>query len=110
MSQQIQELQLLEQSLSHLVSQKQNFQVQLNEIESALNEIQGKDKAYRIVGGLMIETPREEIEKDLNSKKEMIEVRIKSLESQEEKMSVKKIEIQKKVMENMGDGSNQPSN
>lgn len=110
MSQDIEELQLLEQSMSHLVSQKQNFQVQLNEIDSALKEIKGKQKAYKIVGGLMIEKPKSEIEEELTSKKEMLEVRIKSLEQQEGKMSSKKEVIQKKVMEKMQNGEDKPDN
>lgn len=110
MSKDIEELQLLEQSISHLVSQKQNFQVQLNEIDSALKEIKGKQKAYKIVGGLMIEKLRTEIEEELTSKKEMVEVRVKSLEQQEEKMNAKKENIQKKVMEKMQSGGNRSNN
>ena len=97
----IQQLQLLEQSLSSLVSQKQGFQVQLNEVENALKEIQGKQVAYKIVGGLMIEKKREDIEEELNSKKKILEVRISSLEKQEEKLGTKKEELQKQVVEAM---------
>ncbi len=97
----IQQLQLLEQSLSSLVSQKQGFQVQLNEVENALKEIQGKQVAYKIVGGVMIEKKREDIEEELNSKKKILEVRISSLEKQEEKLGTKKEELQKQVVEAM---------
>ena len=97
----IQQLQILEQSLSSLVSQKQGFQVQLNEVENALKEIQGKQVAYKIVGGVMIEKKREDIEEELNSKKKILEVRISSLEKQEEKLGTKKEELQKQVVEAM---------
>ena len=97
----IQQLQLLEQSLSSLISQKQGFQVQLNEVDNAIKEIQGKQTAYKIVGGVMIEKKREDIEEELNSKKKMLEVRISSLEKQEEKLGTKKEELQKHVVEAM---------
>jgi prefoldin beta subunit len=107
----IQQLQLIEQSMSNLISQKQNFQIQLNELESALSEIQGKDQAYKIVGGLMIAKPKEEIEKDLNSRKKLIEVRIGSLEKQEKTMNERKEKLQKEVMESMQNGgSDKPNN
>jgi prefoldin beta subunit len=107
----IQQLQLLEQSVSNLVSQKQTFQVQLNEIDNAMNEIKDKETAFKIVGGLMVEKPKKDIEDELADKKKLLEVRISSLEKQESKMGEKKEALQKKVMESMkDDGAAKPSN
>ena len=55
-----------------LQGQKQNFQIQLNEVDSALDEIKGKDSAFKIVGGLMFQKPTAELKTDLDSKKESI--------------------------------------
>jgi len=94
----IQQLQILEQSLASISNQKQNFEIQLNEIESALSEISGKKTAFKIIGGLIFEKPSSEILSELNSKKELFEIRIKSIESQEKKMNDKKDSLQKEVM------------
>ena len=94
----IQQLQMMEQSLTTLTAQKQQFQLQLAEIESALNEIKDKDEGFKIVGNIMIKKSKEEIEKDLKSKKEIADVRIKSLDSQEAKIREKVQSLQKEVM------------
>ena len=81
---QIQELQILEQNLQNLMLQRQAFQVEENETENALNELKKlKEDAYKIIGQIMIKTNKEEIEKDLKHKKEIIALRIKSIEKQE---------------------------
>lgn len=94
----IQQLQMMEQSLTTLSAQKQQFQLQLAEIESALNEIKDQKEGYKIVGNIMIKKPKEEIEKDLKAKKEIAEVRVKNIENQEKKMREKVQELQKDVM------------
>ena len=43
------QLQMLEQSMQNLLMQKQQFQVQQVEIESALNELENVDEAYKII-------------------------------------------------------------
>lgn len=99
--QRIAQLQLMEQSLQNLMVQKQQFQAQLMEIESALEELAKTDSAYKIVGNIMVKNTKEELDKDLKSKKEMIEIRIKTLEKQEkqikEKVSTTKEEVMKKL-------------
>lgn len=88
-------MQLIQQNLQNILMQKQQFQMQLNEIESALKELKDSEKAFKIVGNLMIASKKDELEKDLNEKKKTIELRIKNLESQEEKFKNKVQEMQK---------------
>ncbi|MBW3014137.1 prefoldin subunit beta [Candidatus Woesearchaeota archaeon] len=97
----IQQMQMLEQSLTTLTSQKQQFQLQLAEIESALGEIKDKKEAFKIVGNIMIKKNKEDIEKDLKMKKEVAEVRIKSIDSQEKKLREKAQTLQQEVMEEL---------
>lgn len=98
----IQQLQLLEQNLQNFMLQRQNFQMQLLEIENALKEIETtKDKPFKIVGSLMVQTEKEDIKKDLSSKKEIIELRIKNLEKQESRLKEKAEELQKVVMQEL---------
>ena len=99
--QKIGQLQMFEQSLQNFLGQKQQFQVQLVEVESALSELENTDKAYKIVGNIMVEADKNELKADLQSKKEMLELRIKTMEKQEaqvrEKASTLQSEILKKI-------------
>ena len=96
--QQIMQLQILEQNLNNLNMQKQQFQNQLIEIESALKELKGSKKAYKIIGYIMVSGTKEEIEKDLEQKKEVADLRIKNFEKQEKTLKDKANELQKEVM------------
>lgn len=98
----IKQLQLYEQSLQNLLVQKQQFQIQLLEIESALKEIETTDKVYKSVGNILAEAKKEDLKKDLSEKKEIGEMRIRSLEKQEKQIKEKTSKIQQEVMEKMG--------
>ena len=99
--QKISQLQMFEQSLQSFLGQKQQFQIQLVEVESALNELNGTDKAFKIIGNIMVESDKSELKADLQSKREMLELRIKTMEKQElqvrEKASKLQSEILKKI-------------
>jgi len=95
------QMQLIQQNLQNILLQKQQFQMQLNEIDSALLELKNTEKAYKIVGNLMISSKKEDLEKDLAEKKKTIELRLKTFESQEEKFKKKVEDMQKSVAEGM---------
>ena len=54
----INQLQMLEQSMQNLLMQKQQFQLQQVEIESALKELENVNEAYKIVGNIMVLSKR----------------------------------------------------
>jgi chaperonin cofactor prefoldin len=54
----ISQLGLLEQNMHKYLNQKQSFQAQLMEIESALSELKSTKKAYKIVGNIMVSAER----------------------------------------------------
>lgn len=97
----IAELQLLEQSMQSFLIQRQNFQAHLAEIESALKEIEKSKDAYKIIGNTMIKAEKKDLKKDLTQKKEMFDLRIKSIEKQEEKLKEKASKLQEEVMKQM---------
>lgn len=100
----IAQLQLLEQSMNNFLMQKQQFQIQLSEIESALSEIKNAKEAYKIVGNIMVLSKKEDLEKDLNSKKEVVELRIKTLEKQEAGLKEKSKSLQEEAMKEIKKG------
>jgi chaperonin cofactor prefoldin len=58
------QLQIAQQNLQNILLQKQQFQMQLNEFTSALSELKTTEKAYHIVGNLMVASKKEDLEKD----------------------------------------------
>lgn len=94
-------IQVSEQNLHSLISQKQNFQSQLMEVDGSLIEISKTKNAYKIIGNIMVASDVESLKKDLESKKEMLDIRLKSIQRQEEKIKQKIQEIQKEVMDAM---------
>ena len=94
-------LQMFEQNMQNFLMQKQQFQGQLLEIDSAIKELKDAKVAYKIVGNIMVNSNKDELEKDLKEKKERIELRIKTLEKQEAQIKEKASSIQAEVMKEM---------
>ena len=94
----ISKLQLIEQNVQTLLMQKQQFQGQLFELESALKELEKTDEAYKIVGNVMIKTDKTALKAELSSKKEIIDLRLKNIDKQEKQMKDKAEALQKEVM------------
>ncbi len=97
----ISQLQMMEQSMQTFLMQKQQFQAQLVEIESALKELEKSKEAYKIVGNIMVSSDKDELEKDLKKKKEIVELRIKTLEKQEGQIKEKASAVQEEVMKEL---------
>ena len=93
----------MEQQLQSFALQKQNFQAQLNELDSAIGEIDKTNVAYKIVGNIMVLREKDELKKDLDEKKEMVSLRIKTVEKQETKMREKATEVQSTVMKSLSE-------
>ena len=84
----IQELQSYEQTFHNLLVQKQAFQIELNETENALSEIsKSPEDVFKLVGNIMIKTNKISLEKELKQKKDLLSLRLKSIENQEKQLS-----------------------
>ena len=83
----------------NLLIQKQAFQMELNETENAISEIsKSKGEVFKLIGNIMIKSNAESLEKELKHKKELLSLRIKSIESQEEQLSSQVEELREEVM------------
>jgi prefoldin beta subunit len=97
--QKIQELQGMEQNLNNLVMQKQTFQMELTETENALSEIsKSKDDVFKLVGNIMIKADKKKTEDDLTKKKDLLSLRLKSIDSEEKNLSDNAEALKKEVM------------
>jgi prefoldin beta subunit len=99
--QKINQLSLIQQNLEMYGMQKQQFENQRLETESAIGEVEKRKESYKIIGNIMVLCDSADLKKDLEEKLETLNLRIKNLEKQEEKLKSKAAEIQKDVLEHM---------
>ncbi len=98
----LQELQLIEQNLSQLLMQKQSFQSRLMENENALKEISSnKKQSYKILGNIMVAMNNEDLKNELDSEKEILDLRVKSIEKQENKLKERAQDLQKEILKDI---------
>tara|TARA_Y100000310_G_C20594554_1_gene769825 strand:- start:466 stop:783 length:318 start_codon:yes stop_codon:yes gene_type:complete len=97
----IEELQILEQNIQGLLQNKQKFSQELIEIENALTELKTSKTTFKIVNSIMFEAQPEDLKKELTEKKEIIDVRIKTIEKEEDKIRKTAEELQKEVMKEL---------
>lgn len=97
---QFQELQILEQTLQNLLLQKQTFQMELSETQSALNEMENSsDEVYKIVGQLMLKSDKKKIVSELSEKSRLFEIRLKAIDKQEDSMMQKLETLRESVVD-----------
>jgi len=94
-----QEMQILEQNLQNILLQKQAFQMELIETQSALKEIEKSDgEVFKIIGQLMIKTEKNKMKGELENKNKLLELRTKNLEKQESIFTKKLEEIREEII------------
>lgn len=94
----IQELQAFERTSQTYAIEKQNFQIELNGVDNALDELKVvKDEVYKIVGGLMVRSDKKVLVNELEEKKKMLDLRIKNIEKQEKIIDDKVDALKKEV-------------
>jgi prefoldin beta subunit len=83
-----QELQFLEQNLQNILMQKQAFEMEFAETESALSEIsKTSEDVFKIIGQLLIKGDKIKIKEELENRKKLLQLRINSLDKQEKTFS-----------------------
>lgn len=98
----VQGLQLLEQSFQNILLQKQTFQVEVNETKTALEEInKSKGDVYRVLGQIMVKADNNDLKKELEEKKNLLEIRMKAIEKQELSMREEIERIRADIMDKM---------
>jgi len=84
-----------------IMQQRQQIELRLREVDEALEELEKIDEKtplYKSVGALLIKTKgKNDVQKDLKSDKESLELRKTTLEKQESRSREKLNELQSKV-------------
>ncbi len=95
----IQEMQILEQNLQNLLLQKQAFQMELSETQSALKEIENSgEEVFKIIGQLMIKTDKSKIKQELSNKEKILNLRTKAIEKQENSLTEQSDKLREEVI------------
>ena len=97
----VKRFQQLQQQLQVLMFQKQNLQVQEAEIENALKEVEGtKEKElYEIIGTVMVKRTKAELKKSLKDKKDILELRLSTLDKQINSLTEQAKKVQDSIIE-----------
>ena len=85
----VSDFQSYQQQMQSLLIQKESFRLQTAEIDKAVEELNASNQktAYKITGGIMVSKSVEDLKKELGGTKEAIEIRMKSMEKTEERIS-----------------------
>ncbi|MFQ6065171.1 MAG: prefoldin subunit beta [Candidatus Bathyarchaeia archaeon] len=97
-------LQQLQQTLQGVLTQKQQLELELTEVEQALEELEKMtDNAtiYKSIGSLLVKSEKGKVVKDLNERKELLDMRINVLGKQEERLRSQVKELQTKLQRDL---------
>lgn len=84
---------------------RQQLQIQLNEVEAALKELATIDDTkpvYKIAGSIIVLRSKNDMVSELSNLKETLEIRIKTLEKQEDLLKKQLDELEKKLSRKLG--------
>ena len=91
-----------EKQLQMILLQKHQIQLQTNEINLAQEELKkAKGDVYKSIGSIMVRSTREDAAKDLKEKKELFDLRLTTLNKQEEKLRETLGALQKELQAQM---------
>lgn len=97
-------LQQLQQTLQAVLTQKQQLELELNEVEQALSELEKlTDKAviYKSIGSLLVKSKRNKVTTELNERKDLINMRVGVLGKQEERLRTQVKDLQTKLQQDL---------
>jgi len=97
-------LQQLQQTLQGVLTQKQQLELELTEVEQALSELEKlTDTAviYKSVGSLLVKSEKAKVTTELNEQKELLNMRINVLGKQEERLRTQVKDLQEKLQQDL---------
>ena len=97
-------LQQLQQTLQGVLTRKQQLELELTEVEQALDELEKlTDNAtiYKSIGSLLVKSEKGKVTTDLNERKELLDMRINVLGKQEERLRSQVKELQTKLQRDL---------
>ena len=105
-------LQQLQQTLQTVLTQKQQLEFELTEVEQALGELEKlTDVAviYKSIGSLLVKSERVKVTSELTERKDLLKMRIDVLGKQEERLRSQVKDLQTKLQQDLRPLSPPPS-
>jgi prefoldin beta subunit len=97
-------LQQLQQTLQGVLAQKQQLELELNEVEQALSELEKLTEAaviYKSIGSLLVKSKKTKVTTELSERKELLNMRINVLGKQEERLRTQVKDLQEKLQRDL---------
>lgn len=97
-------LQQLQQTLQGVLSQKQQLDMQLTEVEQAVSELEKLNEnavIYKSIGALLVKSEKEKVSTDLIERKELLKMRVEVLAKQEERLRTQVKDLQEKLQQDL---------
>ena len=97
-------LQQLQQTLQGVLTQKQQLELGLNEVEQALSELEKLTDAsviYKSIGSLLVKSKKTKVTTELNERKDLLNMRINVLGKQEERLRTQVKDLQEKLQRDL---------
>jgi prefoldin beta subunit len=97
-------LQQLQQSLQGVLSQKQQLDMKLAEVEQASEELEKLDEkavVYKSIGALLVKAEKDKVSTELTDQKELLKMRVDVLAKQEERLKTQVKELQGKLQQDL---------
>jgi prefoldin beta subunit len=97
-------LQQLQQTLQGVMAQKQQLELQLNEVEQAANELEKLNETaviYKSIGALLVKSEKDKVTTELTERKELLKMRVDVLAKQEERLRTQAKDLQEKLQQDL---------
>jgi prefoldin beta subunit len=97
------QLQTYQQQLQVITAQKQQIELQLAEIDAAIDALKDvkDDFVFKAVGPILAKVKKNDTEKELKETKDLLELRTKTMDKQMEKVKDKMKELNDKVSKSL---------
>ena len=97
-------LQQLQQTLQGVMAQKQQLEMQLNEVEQAANELEKLTETaviYKSIGALLVKSKKDKVTTELTERKELLKMRVEVLGKQETRLRTQAKDLQEKLQQDL---------
>ena len=97
-------LQQLQQTLQGVMAQKQQLEMQLSEVEEALNELEKMNETaviYKSIGALLVKSQKNNVTEELKERKELLTMRVDVLTKQDDRLRTQAKDLQEKLQQDL---------
>ena len=97
-------LQQLQQTLQGVMAQKQQLELQLNEVERAVSELEKLAETaviYKSIGALLVKSEKDKVTTELTERKELVKMRVDVLTKQEGRLQTQVKDLQEKLQRDL---------